>query len=133
MNDLMQLKTALQESWCKETAYKNYWDPKNIAAGQCTVSALIVQDYLGGDIIRYKIKDEERFSHYANQVNGKIIDTTISQFVNGEELAGAPLRLTGFASVREYLLDSSDTKHRYEILKSKVDGALNGEIKNYQR
>lgn len=49
---LNTLKKALQKSWTKETSYSpEKWITSNPSVGQCAVTALIVNGYLGGSII----------------------------------------------------------------------------------
>lgn len=76
----MDMVGALNWSWTAQTAYKaEYWTPGNPARGQCAVSALVVQDLLGGHIEKVRIAPYGW--HYFNVVPdvGRI-DTTASQF-----------------------------------------------------
>lgn len=50
------LLSAIRFAWSYETC--DDWDPADPAHHQCGVSSLIVQDYLGGTIVRNKIGDE---------------------------------------------------------------------------
>lgn len=48
---LSELELALVNSWSKETSLDpDNWAPANSALGQCAVTALIINDYLGGRI-----------------------------------------------------------------------------------
>jgi hypothetical protein len=73
--------TALQKSWDKNTSYYKDWTPDNPAYGQCAVTALIVQDHFGGDIISCFVNGKR---HYFNKTRDKklgyITDLTVSQF-----------------------------------------------------
>lgn len=45
------IEKALKSSWSKETCYPPWargWTTENPTKGQCAVTALVVQDYLGG-------------------------------------------------------------------------------------
>lgn len=68
---------ALQESWSATTSYEadENWNPENPARGQCVVSSLVVQDYFGGDIVRYAVIGEGiDETHYFNILdNGTLI------------------------------------------------------------
>ena len=65
--DIHTLITALKRSWSAETAYDaSDWSPQNPARGQCAVSSLVVQDYLGGELVRFASEfDGRKEKHYA--------------------------------------------------------------------
>ncbi|AZO11577.1 MULTISPECIES: hypothetical protein [unclassified Mesorhizobium] len=69
------LRSALQNAWSVETSSK--WLPENPAKGQCSVSALVVQDLLGGDIAK---TDVDGAWHFYNLVDGRRLDFSQSQF-----------------------------------------------------
>ena len=75
---------VLQESWSATTSYESdeNWSPENPARGQCVVSSLVVQDYFGGDIVRYAVTGEGiDETHYFNVLeDGTVLDTTRSQY-----------------------------------------------------
>lgn len=116
------LVEALRKSWSKESCYppiQKKWSNKNPSFGQCAVTVLIVQDYLGGDILRNK-----DYHHYWNRLpNGKEIDLTRSQF--GNEVT---IRADDIVS-RKYILESNSanravTLERYRLLKKRVEKYL---------
>ena len=75
---LEKLQILLQRSWDKDTSHYKDWKPANPAYGQCAVTALVVQDYLGGDIISCFVG---KFRHYYNDTHDKNeIDLTASQY-----------------------------------------------------
>jgi len=101
-------------SFSKDTCFpglKDKWNEQNKTLGQCAITALILNDFLGGKIMRCK---SETGSHYYNLINDEIIDLTVSQF---EKL---PDYETGEERTREYLLSNEDTKNRYKILLERV-------------
>jgi len=112
--DLEILAKAIAESWSKETCYPgcvDEWTPENPARGQCTVSALVFQDYRGGDIL-YCLDPH----HYWNEE----VDLTRIQFPKG-----TPIREDGIRS-RHHILNSEGaviarTRERYELLKKSVE------------
>ena len=55
-----QLTSALHSAWSAETGYADIgaWNDQNPARGQCVTSSLVMQDYLGGDIIRYAVNGD---------------------------------------------------------------------------
>jgi len=125
---LEELKKVIEVSWSKETCYpsiQDTWCEQNPAIGQCAITVLIVNDFLGGKIMRTMC---DGISHYYNLVNNEIIDLTVSQF-EGQ----IPNYEFGEERTREYLLSSSDTTNRYKILLEKVkDNFIKLGTKNYQ-
>jgi hypothetical protein len=124
---LEQLVAALQDSWAVDTAYDaTDWNEQNPARGQCVVSALVVQGYLGGGLQRYEVKGEDfEETHYANKIGGVIIDTTASQYDGLEvNLRPTPANLKGFSSLLEKRLADKNTRERYERLKRRVEAIL---------
>lgn len=84
MNDLIKIKNA----WCPDTAApgtKHAGDGK--PHGQCAVTALLVQDWYGGDLVRGVLADSgyPPVSHYWNRIPGMgDIDLTREQFMEGD-------------------------------------------------
>jgi len=120
---LKDLKKALKNSWSRETSSDpNNWTSENPAWGQCAVTALIIQDYFGGDLLRAAI--EGIGSHYWNQLpDGSEIDLTKIQFLTAITIPAGEIRL------REYVLSYPATVKRYEILKQRVEKYLKEEKK----
>ncbi len=110
----------IQDAWCEETRSPSQQDApmQPRACGQCAVTALVVQDLCGGDILRAEviIKRGRRVSHYWNRIPGVgEIDLTRAQFDDDQ-----PIPRGGITS-RVPMLDSeravaARTRHRYEIL-----------------
>ena len=102
------------KGWCKETAhpaYQKIWSEDNPSAGQCAVTALVVQDLYGGDIYSCKVG---RNSHFINIIADKIVDMTADQFggaANIQYVSGSFKLRT-----RESLLKNKDVAARYHIL-----------------
>lgn len=127
---LLELSTALQASWSADTAYSaSEWNIENKARGQCVVSSLIVQDYFGGDLIRYEITDGAmNETHYMNQLpDGTVVDTTASQYTSPVNMKRKLIILDDFASVREKRLADTSTKERYKLLKQRIERYLSHE------
>ena len=125
--ELDRLLGALRKSWSQETAFDaNDWLPENPARGQCVVSALVVQDYLGGDLQRFEVQGNGFFeTHYVNLLDGVVIDTTASQYsALSVTLTPTPTDLKGFASIREKRLADNSTRERYELLGKRVASSL---------
>ncbi|MFB5759817.1 YunG family protein [Paenibacillus medicaginis] len=74
------ITTVLLESWSLQTSSK--WKADNPALGQCGVTALVVQDRLGGDILKTMT---ESGWHYYNRINNDVYDFTATQFAGDIE------------------------------------------------
>jgi hypothetical protein len=70
-----KLKKALLNSWSIESSSK--WSSDNPAKGQCGVTALVINDLLGGEIRKTKLSDGW---HFYNIINNKRYDFTATQF-----------------------------------------------------
>jgi hypothetical protein len=122
-----QLTHALRLSWSADTCYDAHeWTKENPGRGQCVSSSLVLQDYLGGDLLRYHVTEGELDEkHYCNVLdNGTIIDTTGLQYEFPVNLRLKPVDLRDFTSIREKCLADSGTRRRYELLKSRVSLVL---------
>ena len=103
------LPAVFQECWRRETSYEpGKWSPENPTHGQCAITALVVQDLLGGDLLRAKVNGAE---HYWNRLpNSSELDLTRDQFGSAPTTT-APERVS-----REYVLSFSNTVRRYRQL-----------------
>ena len=109
----------LRKAWCRETAHPSYqkdWAEDNPSYGQCCITALVMQDWYGGDIYSCKVGNN---SHFINIINERIIDKTAEQFGKADNIAyvsGSFRKRT-----RASLLKSKDVKERYELLKARLE------------
>lgn len=113
MTDIDDLEHALAESWGSDTsADPSGWHRANPAWGQCAVTALVVQDYFGGDLLRSMVGE---VSHYYNLLPGsRQIDLTFRQFGHGA-VATAPEQ-----RARDYVIGYPATARRYQILAART-------------
>jgi len=121
------LESALMKSWIRETSSDpSNWNEQNPSWGQCAVTSLVVNDYLGGEIIwaNAKLPDGRDLSHYFNKVNGIEKDFTRKQFPAGTVIPAGIPKTKLFFSTRDYVLSYDLTRQRYERLKIKVQDAL---------
>ena len=91
INELYNLLNS--EGWNEMTVYlKNQWNPALKCSGQCNSTALLVQEYFGGDIINYPNPNggDIKKGHCFNRINGVDIDLTSEQFTP---------RLTGYSGL----------------------------------
>ena len=73
--EIDRIANALSKSWSIESSTK--WSKDNPSAGQCGVTALVVNDLLGGEIKKTKLPDGW---HFYNFIKNKRYDFTVSQF-----------------------------------------------------
>ena len=87
---LADLEAAIRAAWGRETSDDpGDWSEENPARGQCAVTALIVRELLGGEILAANVlRDGRRVDRHAwNRLpSGLTVDLTRGQFVNGETL-----------------------------------------------
>ncbi|MBU0959540.1 MAG: hypothetical protein KKB31_06345 [Nanoarchaeota archaeon] len=116
------LERALEQSWCKETSsFPNKWNTGNPALGQCAVTALVVNDYVDGEIVWAQVSvGDESISHYFNLVDGEEVDLTRRQFPEGIIIPKGVPKTNGFKTTRDYILSYPKTVERYELLKKRV-------------
>ena len=97
----------LRRSWSIETSSR--WTRDNPASGQCGVTALVVQEKLGGEILK---TDVNGAWHFYNRIDGKRVDFTMSQF-------DSPICYDDVPSSRDEALGDC-SKQQYELLKGRV-------------
>lgn len=111
-----QLLSILLKSWSEHTATNGIWSEKNPSLNQCAVTALVVQDFLGGDLLRCEMSDGD--SHYWNRLpDGTELDLTSEQF---KKIDAHPLLETTEIRTRQYVLSFPKTMLRYGILLKRV-------------
>jgi hypothetical protein len=110
---LALLETALRTAWSADTSSDpTAWSATNPAWGQCAVTALVVQDELGGELLRAAAPGG---SHYWNRLpDGTELDLTREKF--GEYFTPSEVAVRD----REYVLSFTPTRQRYELLRSRV-------------
>ena len=93
------LRPVLRAAWGPDTCDPHDlpdWRPDNPARGQCGVTALVVHDLFGGELIlgEVLVDGARTGSHYWNRLpDGTEVDLTAEQFHPGEVIAGgAPQR-----------------------------------------
>lgn len=69
------IQGALRKSW--SPASGRQWTPENPAAGQCNVTALVVHELFGGDLLKTPLPAGD---HFYNRIGGRRYDFTASQF-----------------------------------------------------
>jgi len=119
---LTDIERAIRSGWSFDTQphdTRTEWIADNPARSQCLVTALVVNDLLGGELIRGEVHVNGRRTdyHWWNRLGAGVeIDLTREQFRREEVVAGGVVvpRPATFTRPRE----------EYELLRSRVLTAL---------
>ena len=91
LGSLAELESVIRASWSEQTCDPvdlPTWSRANPASGQCAVTALVVQDLLGGDLLIAEVDNADgsrQGVHYWNRLGeGVELDLTREQFRRGE-------------------------------------------------
>jgi len=71
-----EIQSALRKSWSMATAAQ--WTLANPAAGQCNVTALLVHELFGGELLKTPLPAGD---HFYNRIGRYRYDFTASQFI----------------------------------------------------
>ncbi len=121
---LADIERIVRSSWGPDTYPPDAsrpWDPGNPARGQCGVVALVINDLLGGELIRAEVHvNGERVDfHWWNRMpTGLEIDLTREQFRSDEVLTGA------VAITRPPTTAMKRMRAEYELLRQRVLDAV---------
>ena len=111
--DLDEFFGVLFKSWVKRN--EEYDFEEDPAHNQCTVTAMVVQDYFGGEILALNMPGGG--THYLNKIDGNVFDLTSDQFTShGVELDYSGTQVVPRSSVG---VDGS-APERYRELKINV-------------
>jgi hypothetical protein len=84
------LQVAIRTSWSLETCDPidaAQWTPDNPSRGQCAVSALVVHDFFGGQLLEAEVLFDDgsrQGFHYWNRLSSGDVDLTSEQFTQRE-------------------------------------------------
>ena len=87
---LEALQVAITASWSLETCDPTdtaQWTPENPSRGQCAVSALVVHDFFGGQLLEAEVLFDDgsrQGFHYWNRLDRGDVDLTSEQFTQQE-------------------------------------------------
>ena len=70
-----EIQRALRKAWSLTTS--SQWTASNPAAGQCNVTALLIHEVFGGDLLKTPLAAGD---HFYNRIDGRRFDFTASQF-----------------------------------------------------
>jgi len=119
---LSDLERAVRASWGADTCAPEdlpSWHVGNPARGQCGVTALVLNDLLGGDLVRGEVHVDGRRTdyHWWNRLVGGVeVDLTREQF-RPEELVTGGQAMARPATIRR-------CQREYELLRGRVRAAL---------
>lgn len=115
---IKRLRKKLEKAWCKDTCWhKPDFYPKNPSGGQCFVTAMVVQDIFGGEIIQGTVRQiDGKMNHYWNKLpNGQEIDLTSDQFVEGDGIHRHPIAIQS-----NKIVNPNRRCKRYLLLKKRL-------------
>ncbi|MFF2330788.1 MULTISPECIES: hypothetical protein [unclassified Streptomyces] len=122
LSNFNDLEQAIRNAWGADTttpAHRPDWTPDNPARDQCGVTALVVNDLLGGELIRGEVHvDGERVDyHWWNRLGmGVEVDLTREQFGPDEKVVGGEVIQRPAEIVR--------LREEYELLRDRVLAGL---------
>jgi hypothetical protein len=123
---LAGLESAISASWSIETCDPSdipNWTPAEPSRGQCAVTALVVHDLLGGELLEAAVQNADgspQGFHYWNRFAGVDVDLTRRQF-DRDEVVLAPQLIAR--------LESSPwlAHEQYLVFRGRVHAALHAE------
>lgn len=119
MVTLEAVRAALRASWGPDTCYpdaRKAWGSDNPARDQCGMTALVIQDLLGGELIIGEVQVDARkvSNHYRNRLpDGTEVDLTGDQFFAHEVVVNSHTVLRPPDAPRRH-------RAQYELLKERV-------------
>ncbi len=107
------LRQLLLLAWQADTSFLPMdWSAENPSLGQCAVTALVVQDFFGGELVRGRTHSA---THYWNLLpDGRELDLTADQFDT------VPVFVEASPRSREYVLSFAATRERYQRLRDNL-------------
>lgn len=117
---LSDIERAVRMSWGADTCPpedRPHWTPGDPARGQCGVTAMVLNDLMGGELIRgeVQVSGERTDYHWWNRLGmGVEIDLTREQFRPEEIITG------GVVVSRTQAASWRRLREEYEVLRSRV-------------
>lgn len=123
--DEAQIRAALDQTWSLETAVQ--WSVENPANGQCNVTAAVIHDLFGGEILRTRYPD---FWHYYNRIDGQRMDLSDSQFTRPGARFQAPDPYDDAPCTRDDAMEGIPQRE-YDALRSALTALLDWHQTSY--
>ncbi|GLY31582.1 hypothetical protein [Kineosporia sp. NBRC 101731] len=136
---LNDVADGLRASWAADTCSpddveRSPWSPENPAWGHCDITALVVNDLFGGDLVMGEVhlNGEQHGYHWWNRLeSGLEIDMTKEQFRLGQTISSVQVRKRPPGPLRrrreEYLLLRERLADRLGALPHEADGTQRDE------
>lgn len=123
--NIASIQEQVRTAWSAQTTANEVFDPENAAAGQCAITALLLQDLLGGDLVwaEVQLPNGALISHYWNRIDGVDKDLTRDQFPEGTIIPAGSAKPGEFDSTRQRVLSFEQTRVRYGILRHRFFAA----------
>jgi len=112
------LNLALKNSYCEKTSYPDLWFKNNPVIGQCAVASMVVQDSLGGKIVKVSLPNLP-YTHYFNIIEEEVIDFTKNQF--SDSYLKKKNFYKDYKVKKRNKISGKNIQNRYSILKKKVE------------
>jgi hypothetical protein len=96
------VKQVLVQCWSKQSS--SSWIENNPARGQCSVTAIVIQERFGGEILKTNVDGQW---HFYNVIDGIKYDLTIDQFEEPPNYIDIP------STLEEGLSDTNQDKYNY--------------------
>ncbi|WP_430365587.1 YunG family protein [Trinickia sp. NRRL B-1857] len=110
----IELYRVISRVWSADTSSPTgAWSPSNPAQNHCSITALVVQDYFGGEILCTRTTGG---THFYNVIDGKKWDITVSQF-------NEPIPYDDAVSSRESAL-ADTSPEKYALLTSRLEAEI---------
>jgi hypothetical protein len=123
LDRLYELAPRLRRARTAETSLlPQSWTADRPAYGQSAATACVLQDLLGGEILesRLVMADGFAYSHFANIVDGLVIDLAQSETERAADVIASPGDHPGFASMRDYVLAQPGARQSYATLTARI-------------
>lgn len=119
--DLGEFYLACLAAWSEETCtarMRGDWSKENPTAGQCSITAFLVQEFFGGEIMGLPLEDGGM--HCFNRIDGVIVDLACEQFGKDSVLNFED----GMTLTPEAALGSADKRERAALLRKNLGTVL---------
>jgi hypothetical protein len=123
LDQLWEFAPRLRRAWSVKTSVlPDIWSAERPALGQSAATACTLQDLLGGDIIesRLVLADGREYSHFANVVDGLVIDLAQTETERVASIAAVAGGHEGFPSMRAYVLAQPGVDKSYAALTARI-------------
>lgn len=129
LDRLYELAPRLRRAWAADTSLlPGSWTAERPAFGQSAATACVLQDLLGGEILesRLVMADGSAYSHFANIVDGLVIDLAQSETERAADVVAAPGDHAGYPSMRAYVLAQPGVEQSYAVLTARIGPLVAG-------